>query len=171
MLHQPDVVFLDEPTVGMDIFAKDRLRILLQDRVARHGLTVFLTTHDIVEVQRLCGRLILLDAGHVLYEGAPGELASMLGVSRALRLSSDQPVQNASLPDAQLMRADENEAVFWISAGAREADVMARALVLFPGASVTVEDIDLESLVRTLYLRRRTKDPERVQGEGKSVQA
>ncbi|HEY9292174.1 MAG TPA: ATP-binding cassette domain-containing protein [Microlunatus sp.] len=69
MLYQPPVVFLDEPTVGLDVVAKERIREFVAETNARRGTTIILTTHDMDDVERLCHRVIIIDHGKILYEG------------------------------------------------------------------------------------------------------
>ena len=69
LLHDPPVVFLDEPTIGMDVVVKEQVREFLRDQVTRRGRTVLLTTHDMTEVSRLTQRVVLIDHGRLMYDG------------------------------------------------------------------------------------------------------
>jgi ABC-2 type transport system ATP-binding protein len=69
LLHDPEVLYLDEPTIGLDVVAKHRVRSFLRDLNRERGVTVLLTTHDMSDVERLCSRLIIIDHGHLLYDG------------------------------------------------------------------------------------------------------
>jgi ABC-2 type transport system ATP-binding protein len=80
LLHDPPVVFLDEPTIGMDVVVKEQVREFLRDQVTRRGRTVLLTTHDMTEVNRLATRVVLIDHGRLVYDGAVRDLWEFAGV-------------------------------------------------------------------------------------------
>src|SRR5438093_1139928 len=70
LLHDPKIVYLDEPTVGLDVFAKERIRTFVEAINRERGTTIMLTTHDLADVERLCRRIILIDHGRVLFDGS-----------------------------------------------------------------------------------------------------
>jgi ABC-2 type transport system ATP-binding protein len=70
LLHDPEVLFLDEPTIGLDVVAKHRIRHFLQQLNHERGVTILLTTHDMTDVERLCSRLLIIDHGRLLYDGS-----------------------------------------------------------------------------------------------------
>jgi ABC-2 type transport system ATP-binding protein len=80
LLHDPPVVFLDEPTIGMDVVVKEQVREFLRDQVTRRGRTVVLTTHDMTEVSRLAERVALIDYGRLVYDGPVGGLREFAGL-------------------------------------------------------------------------------------------
>jgi ABC-2 type transport system ATP-binding protein len=80
LLHDPPVVFLDEPTIGMDVVVKEQVREFLRDQVTRRGRTVLLTTHDMTEVSRLTQRVVLIDHGRLMYDGVVGGLWQFAGL-------------------------------------------------------------------------------------------
>jgi ABC-2 type transport system ATP-binding protein len=74
LLHDPEVLFLDEPTIGLDVVAKHRIRSFLRELNCERSVTVLLTTHDMSDVERLCSRLVIIDHGRLLYDGGLDEL-------------------------------------------------------------------------------------------------
>ncbi|HTU73066.1 MAG TPA: ATP-binding cassette domain-containing protein [Trebonia sp.] len=80
LLHDPPVVFLDEPTIGMDVVVKEQVREFLRDQVSRRGRTIVLTTHDMTEVSRLTERVVLIDHGRLMYDGAVAGLWQFAGL-------------------------------------------------------------------------------------------
>jgi ABC-2 type transport system ATP-binding protein len=91
LLHRPDVLFLDEPTIGLDVVAKETIRGFLARENAERGTTILLTTHDLPDVERLCPRMILIDHGHVVYDGAVEEIRRRFGVERRMRVEFEGP--------------------------------------------------------------------------------
>lgn len=84
LLHNPSILFLDEPTIGLDVVAKERMRTFIQEMNKERGLTVILTTHDMADIERLCKRMILIDNGRVMYDGGLEKIKDHFGTSRIL---------------------------------------------------------------------------------------
>jgi ABC transporter related protein len=97
LLHQPDVVYLDEPTVGLDVVAKRRIRGFIAEMNATLGTTVILTTHDMDDVEALCRRIIMIDKGSILFDGCLEELKYRYVRERAVHVTPAEGVDAASI--------------------------------------------------------------------------
>lgn len=86
LLHLPDVLFLDEPTLGLDLVMQRRLRVFLADFNRRHGSTILLTSHYMADVEALCKRVVMIHRGRLGYDGALSALAAQVGVSKTIRV-------------------------------------------------------------------------------------
>src|SRR5215471_6918342 len=84
LLHDPEVLYLDEPTIGLDVVAKHRVRDFLRDINRDDGATVLLTTHDMADVEQLCSRVLIIDHGTLLYDGTLDSIRDQLGTERTL---------------------------------------------------------------------------------------
>jgi len=84
LLHDPEVLYLDEPTIGLDVVAKHHVRSFLQELNRERGVTVLLTTHDMSDVERLCSRLVIIDRGRVLYDGSLDAMPGRVGEDATL---------------------------------------------------------------------------------------
>ncbi|MFL5800802.1 MAG: ATP-binding cassette domain-containing protein [Roseiflexaceae bacterium] len=156
LLHEPDILFLDEPTIGLDVVARERIRQFLAAINRERGVTIILTTHDLEDIARLCPRVVLIDHGRVLYDGALETLRTRFGRRRTLVVDlseagdpGEPPVQ---VPHAEILRHEGPRV--WLSfdreattAAALIADVAARYRV----RDLTVEEPDIESVVRGIY--------------------
>ncbi len=91
LLHDPDVLFLDEPTIGLDVVAKERIRQFIQTINRERGTTVILTTHDLSDIEKLCERVMIIDHGKLLFDGRLAALLERFGGKRALVLEFAQP--------------------------------------------------------------------------------
>lgn len=154
LLHDPVILFLDEPTIGLDVVAKERMRQFLQQINREYGVTTILTTHDLADIERLCRRVVLIDHGRVIYDGSLEALRSRFGRWRTLVVDFIDDAANLPLqvPSAEVVRREGPRA--WlrfdrqaITAAALIADVAAR----YPVRDLTVEEPEIEAIVRGIY--------------------
>lgn len=91
LLHNPKVIYLDEPTIGLDIVVKDNIRKAIKEINAKYGTTVILTTHDIGDIEELCSRIIIIDEGKKIYDGTLEELKDTFGKRRKVTMEVRRP--------------------------------------------------------------------------------
>jgi ABC-2 type transport system ATP-binding protein len=106
LLHDPAILFLDEPTIGLDVVAKERIRQFLLQINHDRGVTVILTTHDLEDITRLCQRVVLIDHGRVIYDGGLEQLRARFGRQRTLVVDFDQEVNGLRVADADVVRRE-----------------------------------------------------------------
>ena len=159
LLHRPRLVILDEPTIGLDVVSKQRLREFLLEEQAQHGTTLLLTTHDMGDVQRLCPRVLVVDRGRLAYDGSLEGLSRLVGARRVLVVDLDEPA--ADLVDVPHTTHLTSEAGGLRQRLAVDSDATTVAAVL---AAVTdrvgvrdlaVEEPDVEDVVRRVYSAQR----------------
>ena len=102
LLHDPALLFLDEPTIGLDVVAKERIRQFILHIHQQRGVTVLLTTHDLSDVEKLCERVMIIDHGRLLYDGALGELSRRFGGQRQLIVDLAEDYPDVSVAGAQV---------------------------------------------------------------------
>ncbi|WP_024286639.1 ATP-binding cassette domain-containing protein [Cellulomonas sp. KRMCY2] len=166
MLYQPRILYLDEPTIGLDVVAKATMRDFIEEVNREHGTTVVLTTHDLADVERLCSRVILIDHGRVLYDGTVAELKSRFAPHRTLvvRVAGDgettDPITTADVAafGAELVPDDDGapDTVRLRFEGGRTAasDLIAALAARYSIADVSIVEPDLEGVVRQIYSRQ-----------------
>ena len=103
LLHDPSVIFLDEPTIGMDVVVKDQVRRFLRRQVADHGRCVLLTTHDMNEVKRLGSRVVVINHGRIVSDGDIGELSRRFGGGFRIRVTLRRASATVDLPGLQVL--------------------------------------------------------------------
>jgi len=86
LIHQPRILYLDEPTIGLDIVVKDRVRKAIRHINREYGTTIILTTHDLDDIEELCSRILVIDSGKIVWDGSIEELRERFGYMRELRL-------------------------------------------------------------------------------------
>ncbi|MCG8349465.1 MAG: ATP-binding cassette domain-containing protein [Chloroflexales bacterium] len=156
LLHDPVILFLDEPTIGLDVVAKERIRQFLSHINRERGVTVILTTHDLADIERLCRRVVLIDHGRVIYDGELEALRARFGRQRTLVVDFNAPLNgDLRIPHAELMRCEGPRA--WLrfdrettTAAALIAEITAR----YPVRDLTVEEPEIEAIVRDIYQRK-----------------
>jgi ABC-2 type transport system ATP-binding protein len=165
LLHDPDILYLDEPTIGLDVVAKARVREFLLTTNAERGVTILLTTHDMDDIEMLCPRMLIVDHGRKLYDGAVGGIRERFGGDRTLvidlepgqlselqRDAAGQPMLDELPHGVQQVRADAPR--IWLSFS-RDA-TLAHELVAWLGAryrlrDVTFQDPPIEAIIRRIY--------------------
>lgn len=94
LLHKPPIVYLDEPTIGLDIVVKERIRDFFVHMNREHGVSIILTSHDLEEVEKLCRRIIVIDKGHMLFDDSLEKLKNISGKTRIMTLELAHPPQH-----------------------------------------------------------------------------
>jgi ABC-2 type transport system ATP-binding protein len=154
LLHSPRLLILDEPTIGLDVLSKERLRAFLVAERAAHGTTLLLTTHDMDDVQRLTERIVVVDHGRVAYSGDLPGLVRRVGADRVIVLDLEEPT--ASLADVAGTRLigtepDGLRQRLALLPGSSAAAVLAEVARRAPLRDLTIEEPDIEDVVRRLY--------------------
>ncbi len=109
LLHNPKVLYLDEPTIGLDLIVKDNIREAIKEINERYQTTVVLTTHDIGDIEELCNRIIVIDEGKKIYDGSLAALKETYGTKRRVSMEIRQPEKVAKLQLASLLNVREEE--------------------------------------------------------------
>ncbi len=162
MLYEPQILYLDEPTIGLDIVAKENMRIFIEEMNRDSGTTIVLTTHDLADVERLCRRLILIDHGHVLYDGGVEQLKTKYAPYRILvveleadAVSSGRRIDAADVPGAEIVEQANGVArIQFVSARTPVQDLIAALNARYPIADLSIVEPDLEGVVRQIYDER-----------------
>ena len=160
LVHRPRLLVLDEPTVGLDVLSKERLRAFLREEQAEHGRTLLLTTHDLSDIERLCQRVLVVDHGRLAYAGTLAGLGERVGARRVLTVDLVEPappldaiagttllsVEGGGQPNAGIrqrlaFRPDQTTA----------AAVLAAVSALAQVRDLTIDEPDIEEVVRDLY--------------------
>lgn len=159
LLHSPRLVILDEPTIGLDVLSKQRLREFLVSERTTHGTTLLLTTHDMGDVERLCDRVLLVDRGRLVWDGTLAGLSRTVGAERVLVV--DLAESTSDLVDVTDTRHLGSEGGGLRQRLAFDPDTTTAARVLAAVSErvevldLAVEEPDVEDVVRRVYAARR----------------
>jgi ABC-2 type transport system ATP-binding protein len=161
MLHDPKIVFLDEPTIGLDVVAKEAIREFVARINAERGTTVVLTTHDLADVERLCRRIVLIDHGAIIYDGDIERIKNEYGRFRTLVLTFVEPIAAPRLEGAELESVEGAVARFRFDRNTERADLLIRqAGDKFSVEDVSIEEPELEAIIRRIYVEGYSKPQE-----------
>jgi ABC-2 type transport system ATP-binding protein len=156
LLYRPEVLFLDEPTLGLDVSMQLRLRRFLAEYNQRRGVTVILTSHYMADVMALCPRVILIHHGRVLYDGDLNGLARQLAPFKLLRVTLGENGRTAtngqrSLPAGVEIIAQDNGQITLRVGRADTPAITAQVLQSLPVVDLTVEDPPIEAVIDQIY--------------------
>ena len=157
LLHDPEILFLDEPTIGLDVVAKARLREFLIRTNRERKTTVLLTTHDMGDIERLCSRLMIVDRGGLLYDGGLEQIREQFGGERTVIVDLAEEVAPLEVPGTRVVRIEGPRQ--WLRF--RREDTNAADVIAFVARSahlvdLTVEEPSIEDVVRRIYESRTT---------------
>ncbi|HTW86051.1 MAG TPA: ATP-binding cassette domain-containing protein [Candidatus Sulfotelmatobacter sp.] len=153
MLHDPPIVYLDEPTIGLDVLAKEAIRTFIAEINRERGTTVILTTHDLADVERLARRVILIDEGAVIYDGGLERLREEYGTHRTLVVTLANPDQPLDVQGAEVESREGNVVRLRFERRRTSAEAIIRQVM----ACCEISDLqliepDIDGIVRRIYL-------------------
>ena len=155
LLHDPLLLFLDEPTIGLDVVAKQRIRQFITHINREHGTTVILTTHDLSDVEKLCERIMIIDHGKLLFDGRLGALHDRFGGQRELVVDLAQAYPQVDVDGAQVVAREGLRVTYHFD---RQA-ITASALIGHVSARYQIRDLQvreprIEDTIRRIYEER-----------------
>jgi ABC-2 type transport system ATP-binding protein len=159
LLHAPKVLFLDEPTIGLDVSAKAAIRDQIKLRSERDGCTVLFTSHDTGDMERVCDRAIVLHEGAVLLDRPVGELRGVIKRKQITLLTAEESVSLAELPGVTVTTSEPHRLVLEVDTEVTPVDqVVQSALSQTRLRDLTVEDPPMEEIIDLIYKRAAAAD-------------
>ena len=155
LLHDPVLLFLDEPTIGLDVVAKERIRQFIAHANQEHGTTVILTTHDLSDVEKLCERVMIIDRGRLLFDGQLDTLRERFGGKRELSVELAQEYGEVAVEGAEVVSRDGARVVYRFDRNAITASALiGRLSARYQISDLQVREPDVEDTVRRIYEER-----------------
>ncbi|MFE0048143.1 ABC transporter ATP-binding protein [Streptomyces albireticuli] len=152
LLHDPEVLYLDEPTIGLDVVSKAKVRGFLREVNAERGTTVLLTTHDLTDIEQLCERVMVIDHGRLVHDGglaelhAAGESERTLVVDLARELP---PIED--VPGARTVKVEGPRQWLAFGTGQSAAPIVAAVAERYPLVDLSVREPDIEGVIARMY--------------------
>lgn len=152
LLHDPKLVFLDEPTIGLDIVAKERIRQFILRVNQERGTTVLLTTHDLSDVEKLCKRVMIIDRGQLLFDGDLEVLKKRYGEKRRLMVDFAEVYPQIEIFDAEVISNEGRRVVFQFERDKISAsELIGRIVAKYRVQDLQVFEPNLEDTIRKIY--------------------
>ncbi len=153
MMHDPKIVYLDEPTIGLDVLAKEAIRTFIARINAERGTTVILTTHDLADVERLCRRIVLIDDGKIVYDGPIEQIKERYGTHRTLIVEFSEHYPTVAIDGAEFEERTGDLVRLRFDRKTISADQLIRRVTeRYSVSDVSIEEPDLESIIRRIYV-------------------
>ncbi|MFI6446172.1 ATP-binding cassette domain-containing protein [Kitasatospora sp. NPDC050543] len=151
LLHDPQVLYLDEPTIGLDVVSKGRVREFLREVNREQGTTVLLTTHDLVDIEQLCGRVMVIDHGRVVYDGGLEGLHTAGMSERTLVVDLAEPGPAIEVPGARVVKVEG--ARQWLAFPAQQsaAPIVAAVAARYPLQDLSLREPAIEDVIARMY--------------------
>ncbi|MGW2509484.1 ABC transporter ATP-binding protein [Streptomyces scopuliridis] len=154
LLHDPEVLYLDEPTIGLDVISKAKVREFLRDLNAERGTTVLLTTHDLTDIEQLCKRVMVIDHGRLLYDGGLAGLHEVGESERTLVVDLERELPPIEVPGARAVRVEGPRQWLAFPAAESAAPLVARIAAEYPLVDLSVREPDIEAVIAKMYADR-----------------
>jgi len=156
LLHRPKVLFLDEPTIGLDVVVKMRIREWIRELNREEGTTLFLTSHDPGDVEQLCRRAIVINHGQIVLDDQVSRLKREWLTRKTIRLQLSEEAGPFSLPGVSIVKRKENRLTLSVDTSVVSIeDVLGLIVGRFRIVDMTVEDPPMEEVIRHIYDSRR----------------
>ena len=166
MLHNPSILFLDEPTIGMDVLVKEKIRLAIHALNKTYGTTVVLTTHDMTDIEDLCSRIILLEKGTIIYDGPLTSLKNRFGNLKTLTLTvpADILAETAPVlsPEVSLSQEDGFLVLRFDADAIALEQVLQYAFRDLRAMDMKITDISIGDVVKTILEQQEAEHAEKV---------
>ncbi|MEU9705519.1 ATP-binding cassette domain-containing protein [Streptomyces sp. NPDC047981] len=151
LLHDPEVLYLDEPTIGLDVVSKARVREFLRELNAERGTTVLLTTHDLTDIEQLCRRVMVIDHGRLMYDGELAGLHEVGGSERQLVVDLERELPPIEVSGTRFVRREGPRQWLAFPATSSAAPLVAAVAERYPLVDLSVREPDIEAVIAKMY--------------------
>ncbi len=151
LLHDPEILYLDEPTIGLDVVSKGRLRDFLRQVNTEREVTLLLTTHDLQDIEQLCSRVMVIDHGSLVYDGTLAGLHARGSSSRTLVVDLVDEAGPIDVPGATVRKVEGPRQWLSFPADASAAPVVAAVAERYAVADLSINEPAIEDVIREIY--------------------
>lgn len=155
LIHSPKIVYLDEPTIGLDVLVKDKIRSAIKELNKKYNITVILTTHDMKDIEELCNRIIIIDKGKILYDGSLTNIKYRFGNTKTIYVPSNIELNEQDLVNnftgITIEKQDETIAIKFSLNEIDLDDVLIYLINTYHVKDFKIEDISIEDITKQLY--------------------
>ncbi len=160
LLHSPKIVFFDEPTIGLDVIAKEKVREFIRYLNETFNMTMIFTTHDMQDIVKTCKRLIIIDQGAKLYDGRLSDIREQFGTTRQLDIEFVDNIELEPIPDVEIIQIDPQDSrkkrLVFESAKVHIDELMSKLLANYQIQDISITEPEIEGIIRQIYEGRLT---------------
>ena len=152
LLHSPEIVFFDEPTIGVDIIGKETIRSFIKELNEKDKVTMIFTTHDMQDIEQTCNRLIIIDKGSIMYDGSLHDIRSKYGTTRELIAEFNEETKVRPIEDVVIEDKKDRRVSFTFDNNVIDVnDLMHEILGNYSVRDITVKEPEIESIIQKMY--------------------
>lgn len=152
LLHSPEIVFFDEPTIGVDVIGKETIRNFIKELNEQDKVTMIFTTHDMQDIEQTCKRLIIIDKGSLMYDGSLHEIRSKFGTSRRLVAEFNEETTVAPIKDVVIDDLKDRRFSFTFDNNVVDVNMLMKEILgNYSVHDITVEEPEIESIIQKMY--------------------
>ena len=154
LIHSPKLLFLDEPTIGLDVVMQKKIREFIADYNRLKKATIILTSHYMLDVKELAKRVIIIDHGKILFDGALAEVIRKFSTNKVINVSFEKLVKIQDLE--KFGKVDEKDGLFSITLKREDSSKIVEAILKkFPVEDLTIEDPQIEDIIRQVFSEKK----------------
>lgn len=156
LIHQPKVLFLDEPTIGLDVVMQKNLRKFVKEYNKKHRATIILTSHYMDDVEELCKRVIIINYGKIIYDGGLAEIINRYATDKLLTITFNKPVEKDRLAQLGQVKDYSPLKVRMAVPVSQSRIIAAKILEKYPVEDINIEDPEIETIIRYIFSQKNT---------------
>lgn len=155
LLHDPKLLFLDEPTIGVDIVSKQKIREFILEVNRKKNVTVLLTTHDIKDIEELCQRVIIIDYGKILFDGSISDLKNNFEEEQIVAITFEDNHKDISIPKTRIIKREGNTIYFsFLKDENTTASLIKYITTHYTILDISIKDEGIESIIKSIYEKK-----------------
>jgi len=155
LIHQPKILFLDEPTIGLDVVMQKNLRKFIKEYNRKYQATIILTSHYMGDVEELCKRIIIIDYGKIIYDGSLPEIIKKYAINKILTITFNKPVEKERLTELGQIKEYVPLKVKLTVPISQSRMIAAKVLEKYPVEDLNIEDPEIETIIRYIFSQKK----------------
>ncbi|GFN30061.1 ABC transporter ATP-binding protein [Paenibacillus xylaniclasticus] len=169
LLHSPDILFLDEPTIGLDVVVKEKIRGFIQQINKEKNTTVILTTHDMMDIEKICNRVMVIDHGNLMYDGGIDQLKKDYGNNQLIKIETSEPVIDihellGGILTYSIEREDKVIKISYDKRVINSSQILKLIMGKYTVKDFYVKETNIEEIIRNMYTGRIVTDNTKAEG-------
>ncbi len=158
LIHSPEIVFFDEPTIGVDVVGKETIRAFIRELNQQDNVTMIFTTHDMQDIEKTCNRLIIIDEGAKIYDGSLNGIREQYGITRQLDVEFGGKENVADIANVEIVDLEQNKKRFiFENHNVHINELMNHLLSNYNVRDINISEPEIESIIRKIYNREVTE--------------